>query len=260
MTASLVPSASRMPTVRAVTPRAASARIQDASSRRSRPSRIRSSPNSNSAVKVVAGRRDVPGDHLEECTGTRGGAWRSIRAATSAPTSGVQRRRQRPLLQREAVDVASCTEYADRQREREARLAEAPSTASWSASSRARAASAPPSGRSPTGGGAAPRGSRPPAGASPSASRRRSAAARSRSNTRSTRPSRRSSLLRDVVVERHRLDAELFAELAHAQRLDAGLVGQRERGAQHPLAAQRDAGRRGGAGSATVGRLQRRTA
>ncbi len=49
-------------------------------------------------------------------------------------------------------------------------------------------------------------------------------------------------LVLDVVVERHRLDAELLAELAHGERLDPACVGEGERGAQHPLSGQRDPG------------------
>ena len=48
-------------------------------------------------------------------------------------------------------------------------------------------------------------------------------------------------LVGDVVVERHRLDAELLGELAHRQLLGAALVGQRDRGAQDALAAERRA-------------------
>ena len=44
-----------------------------------------------------------------------------------------------------------------------------------------------------------------------------------------------------MVVERHRLDAELLAELAHAERLEAALIGEPEGGLQDELARQRDA-------------------
>ena len=47
------------------------------------------------------------------------------------------------------------------------------------------------------------------------------------------------ALVGDVVVERHRLDAEGLAELAHAQRRDSVLVSERNAGAQHPIARQR---------------------
>ena len=47
------------------------------------------------------------------------------------------------------------------------------------------------------------------------------------------------ALVGDVVVERHRLDAEDLAELAHAQRRDPRLVGERDSGAQHSIARQR---------------------
>ena len=36
-------------------------------------------------------------------------------------------------------------------------------------------------------------------------------------------------LVADVAVERHGIDAELLAELAHAQRLDAASIGERPR-------------------------------
>ena len=45
-----------------------------------------------------------------------------------------------------------------------------------------------------------------------------------------------------VVVERHRLDAQLLPELAHAQRLEAALVCEADGGAEHALPAERDAG------------------
>ena len=61
----------------------------------------------------------------------------------------------------------------------------------------------------------------------------------------------------DVVVERHRLDAERLRQTAHAQRLDAGLVGERERGVQHPRPAQRDAGCVAGCGSGSGQRFDR---
>ena len=41
-------------------------------------------------------------------------------------------------------------------------------------------------------------------------------------------------LVRDVVVERHRLDAERLAELPHRQRLDPALVGERDGGVAGP--------------------------
>ena len=47
--------------------------------------------------------------------------------------------------------------------------------------------------------------------------------------TASTIPSRRSSLLADVRVQRHRLDAELLAEPAHADGVDAVPIGERRR-------------------------------
>ena len=42
----------------------------------------------------------------------------------------------------------------------------------------------------------------------------------------------------DVFVERHRHDAELLSEPAHAHRGDAGLVGEPDRGLQHPFPVQ----------------------
>ena len=54
------------------------------------------------------------------------------------------------------------------------------------------------------------------------------------------------ALVAHVAIQRHRLDAELLGELAHAERLDAFLVGQLEGSAQHPLAAQRPAAPSGG--------------
>jgi len=43
-----------------------------------------------------------------------------------------------------------------------------------------------------------------------------------------------------VVIQRHRLGAEIFGEAAHGERLDAALVGDLDRGAQHALSAQRE--------------------
>ena len=48
-------------------------------------------------------------------------------------------------------------------------------------------------------------------------------------------------LVGDVVVERHRLEAERLAELAHRQRLDPALVGELERRLQDPVAAEGEA-------------------
>ena len=59
-------------------------------------------------------------------------------------------------------------------------------------------------------------------------------------------------LVGDVVVERHRLDPERFAELAHAERRDPALVGERDGDAEHPLAGQRDAGLGGGLGACAI--------
>ena len=48
-------------------------------------------------------------------------------------------------------------------------------------------------------------------------------------------------LVGDVVVERHRLEPERLAELAHRQRLDPALVGELERRLQDPVAAEGEA-------------------
>jgi hypothetical protein len=45
-----------------------------------------------------------------------------------------------------------------------------------------------------------------------------------------------------VVVQRHRLDPELLAELAHAQGVDAALIGKDVGGEQHALPAQAGTG------------------
>ena len=49
-------------------------------------------------------------------------------------------------------------------------------------------------------------------------------------------------LVPDVAIERHRIDAELLAELAHAQRLDAASIGEIDGGLEHSLLAQWRAG------------------
>ena len=48
-------------------------------------------------------------------------------------------------------------------------------------------------------------------------------------------------LVRDVVVQRHRLEAEHLAELPHGQRLDPALVGEVERRLQDAVAAEGEA-------------------
>ena len=55
-------------------------------------------------------------------------------------------------------------------------------------------------------------------------------------------------LVRDVVVERHRLDAEVLGEPAHAERVDALAVGEVDRGARAraPCSAACGSGRGGG--------------
>lgn len=60
-------------------------------------------------------------------------------------------------------------------------------------------------------------------------------------------------LVANVVVERHRGDAESFGDGAHADRLKAALLGDLERGVEHPLAG--DAGLTWHAGEATVRRI-----
>ena len=45
-------------------------------------------------------------------------------------------------------------------------------------------------------------------------------------------------LVLDVVVERHRLDAERLGELAHAERVDPAAIGQVDRGAQDAFPGQ----------------------
>jgi hypothetical protein len=49
-------------------------------------------------------------------------------------------------------------------------------------------------------------------------------------------------LVRDVVVERHRLESEHLPELAHRHRLDPALVRERERRLQDALPAERNPG------------------
>jgi hypothetical protein len=44
----------------------------------------------------------------------------------------------------------------------------------------------------------------------------------------------------DVVVEGHRFGPEFLREAAHRERPQAALVGELDRGPQHPLPAQRD--------------------
>ena len=41
-----------------------------------------------------------------------------------------------------------------------------------------------------------------------------------------------------MVVERHRLDTKRVAQVAHAQRADAALIGKLNGGTQHTLSAQ----------------------
>ena len=48
-------------------------------------------------------------------------------------------------------------------------------------------------------------------------------------------------LVRDVVVDRHRLDAELVGERADRQRSEPSRVGDREGAAEHPIPAERHA-------------------
>ena len=55
-------------------------------------------------------------------------------------------------------------------------------------------------------------------------------------------------LVGEVVVERHRLDAERLTELAHAERLEPALIGELQGGLEHALPGQREA---------ALGRLRR---
>ena len=48
-------------------------------------------------------------------------------------------------------------------------------------------------------------------------------------------------LVRDVLVQRHRDDAQLLGQVAHADRVDPAAVGHRHGGGQHALPVQRDA-------------------
>ena len=50
------------------------------------------------------------------------------------------------------------------------------------------------------------------------------------------------ALVGDVVVQRHRFDAELTGELAHRERFDPALIGEADGGVQHTLPAEGDAG------------------
>ena len=49
-------------------------------------------------------------------------------------------------------------------------------------------------------------------------------------------------LVPDVVVERHRVDTEDLAELAHADGVTAASIGEVEGSLKHPLLAQREPG------------------
>ena len=51
-------------------------------------------------------------------------------------------------------------------------------------------------------------------------------------------------LVPDVVVERHRVDTEDLAELAHADGVAAASIGELEGSLEDPLLAQREPGRR----------------
>ena len=48
-------------------------------------------------------------------------------------------------------------------------------------------------------------------------------------------------LVRHVVVEGHRLEAEAFAELSHRQRADPALVHELERGSEDPVSVEGNA-------------------
>lgn len=47
-------------------------------------------------------------------------------------------------------------------------------------------------------------------------------------------------LVGNVLVERHRYDAQFLREVAHAQRLDPGRVGERDGGPQHAIPVESD--------------------
>ena len=47
----------------------------------------------------------------------------------------------------------------------------------------------------------------------------------------------------DVVVQRHRLDAQLARQLAHGEGRDSVAIGELERRTEHPIPAERDPGR-----------------
>ena len=95
--------------------------------------------------------------------------------------------------------------------------------------------------RLPTGGAGAPRGPRSRSFGWPAFQSPPGDGSSNSLTTMSTIAFRMSSLFVDVVVQRHRLDAELLREPAHRERLDPV---RRPRGrsaaSQHPLPAQRD--------------------
>ena len=45
--------------------------------------------------------------------------------------------------------------------------------------------------------------------------------------------------VRDVVVQRHRLNPEFLAKPTHTERVDAGGIGERDRSLEHPFFAER---------------------
>ena len=59
--------------------------------------------------------------------------------------------------------------------------------------------------------------------------------------TRSAIPARTFVLVGDVLVQRHRLDAEALAETAHRERTQAVAVGKLDGGIEDPVAIERHA-------------------
>ena len=207
---------------------------------RSRPSRIRSSPNDELGRVVVARRRDVPADHLDEVrvVGQHGLVVAHLPLGLRREVVRVLGRHV-PLLQREPVDVG--VEHGVRvhgRLEREAGRAEA-------AEHRVvEAEVGGPMGRPPLHQADRPgvpsedleRRERPrPHGRLPlDVGRRRLDLAEDDVD----HPVEELLLVGDVVVEGHRARAELVAELAHRQRVDPVARGKRHGGLQHALPAQ----------------------
>ena len=101
---------------------------------------------------------------------------------------------------------------------------------------------APRAPAAPTGGGASPR-ARPGPGRAASPSSHRRAGPVDLADEDLDDAIQQVVLVPDVTVERHRLDAELLAELAHAERIEPASVGELDGGQEHAFAAS--AGRDG---------------